>query len=149
MIGNRKKILIVSLASLVLCSTLFARSMVSTLPRIHREVVVLEFWANWCESCHTHASWFDKLSRKYRAFQWIGVAQDESVAESILFIQKHRPSYTQVFDRNHKIANRFQLKAMPAVVILNRQGKVIARFFGLSESTRKKIEKTLANLKRR
>ncbi|RME92727.1 MAG: TlpA family protein disulfide reductase [Candidatus Hydrogenedentota bacterium] len=135
--------------ALVITIQTIAASLKTSLPPFRKNIVVLDFYANWCETCHTNASWIKKLYRRYQHYQWIGVSQDETPKDALRFVQKHKLPYPQVFDRNHKIAEKYKIKAMPAFLVLNRRGKVLAEVFGTSHQAKKKLEAILQKYRRR
>src|SRR5580698_4783843 len=56
------------------------------------KVVLVNFWATWCEPCQTEIPWMIEFQQKYgpRGFTIVGVAMDEEGKKVVApFLQKH------------------------------------------------------------
>lgn len=95
------------------------------------KVVMLNYWASWCEPCKTETPQFtalyDKIKTEPVAFYGINTKDDESSARS--FAKAYGISYPIVFDENGKTALRLgNLPAigLPFTVLIDKHGRVAA-----------------------
>jgi thiol-disulfide isomerase/thioredoxin len=120
------------------------------------KVVVLNFWATWCEPCQVEIPWMIDLQQKYsgKGFTILGAAMDDegkSVVEP--YVQKMQfdvdghsmtMNYPIVLG-NDDLASKFGgLIGLPTTVVITRDGKIAKRFIGLAN--REQLEKQIQAL---
>jgi thiol-disulfide isomerase/thioredoxin len=107
------------------------------------KVVLVNFWATWCEPCQVEIPWLIEMQQKYaaRGFTVLGIAMDEEGASVVTpWVQKERfdvnGSKSQM---NYPIvigddaaADKFGgLLGYPTSVLISRDGKVVKRITGI------------------
>ena len=107
------------------------------------KVVLVNFWATWCEPCQVEIPWLIEMQQKYaaRGFTVLGIAMDEEGASIVTpWVQKERfdvnGSKSQM---NYPIvigddaaADKFGgLLGYPTSVLISRDGKVVKRITGI------------------
>src|SRR5271155_1603733 len=127
-----------------------------SLASLKGKVVVLNFWATWCEPCQVEIPWMIDLQQKYsdKGFTLLGAAMDDegkSVVEP--YVQKTefdvdghqmKMNYPIVLGTDD-IASKFGgLIGLPTTVIITRDGKIAKRFIGLAN--REQLEKQVKAL---
>src|ERR1700735_2015007 len=63
------------------------------------KVVLLDFWATWCEGCKVEIPWYVEFQDKYRndGLTAIGVSMDDDVWKSVKpFLEEHKLNYPAV-----------------------------------------------------
>jgi thiol-disulfide isomerase/thioredoxin len=107
------------------------------------KVVLVNFWATWCEPCRVEIPWLIEMQQKYSAkgFTVLGVAMDDE-GKSVVspFVQKERfdvngaksqMNYPIVIG-NDAAADKFGgLLGYPTSVLIDRNGKQIKRITGI------------------
>ena len=108
------------------------------------KVVIVNFWATWCEPCQVEIPWMIGFQQEYadKGFTLLGVAMDEegkSVVEP--FVQKTEfdvdgkkmaMNYPIVLG-NDDLADKFGgLLGLPTSIVISRDGKVVKRYIGLA-----------------
>jgi thiol-disulfide isomerase/thioredoxin len=113
-----------------------------TLASLKGKVVVINFWATWCEPCREEIPWLIGLQQKYssKGFTFLGVAMDDE-GKSIVapFVEKiHFDVDGQSMTMNYPIvlgnddiSSKFGgLIGLPTSVVISRQGKIERRYLG-------------------
>jgi len=120
------------------------------------KVVVVNFWATWCEPCQVEIPWMIGFQKKYadKGFTLLGVAMDEegkSVVEP--YVQKTQfdvdghpttMNYPIVLG-DDDLAGKFGgLLGLPTTYVITRDGKVAKRYIGLA--TEADLDKLIQSL---
>jgi thiol-disulfide isomerase/thioredoxin len=118
------------------------------------KVVVVNFWATWCEPCQVEIPWMIEFQQKYegRGFTVLGVAMDDEgksivepfVAKKQFDVDGHpmNMNYPIVLG-NDDLSEKFGgLIGLPTSLVISRDGKLVKRFIGLvnHDSVVKEIE---------
>jgi thiol-disulfide isomerase/thioredoxin len=121
------------------------------------KVVLVNFWATWCEPCQVEIPWLIEMQQKYapKGFTVLGIAMDEEGASVVTpWVQKERfdvngtksqMNYPIVLG-NDAAADKFGgLLGYPTSVLITRDGKIVKRITGLIsyEEISKSIESQL------
>lgn len=108
----------------------------------HRgKVVVLNFWASWCNPCRAEAPVLKDVAAKTKAsgVEFVGVDFKDTRAEALAFERAERPGYPSLFDQPGKVALAFQgtvpPAAIPSTLIIDRRGRVAGRALGAVKYT--------------
>lgn len=95
---------------------------------------LLDFWGTWCEPCLKLTPELKEISRDYRDkdFELVGVAFDESVDRVRSYIRKNDIQWTNTFDEinNSVICKKFMIEDFPTFILIDKQGKILARGVG-------------------
>jgi peroxiredoxin len=89
-------------------------------------VVMVNFWATWCGPCRVELPHLDKLHAKYRSsgFMLLGVNIDDDPNAAKALAAKMGLKFPVLFDSEKKVVAAYDLNAMPATVLIDRDGKV-------------------------
>ncbi len=114
-----------------------------TLAQFKGQVVLVNFWATWCEPCKVEIPWMIEFQKKYgpRGFTILGVSMDEDGKKAVQpFLDKERfdvdgqqeaMNYPIVFG-NDSIAEKFGgIMGLPTSMIYGRDGKKVRTIVGL------------------
>ncbi|MGH9698759.1 MAG: TlpA disulfide reductase family protein [Candidatus Acidiferrales bacterium] len=128
-----------------------------SLASLKGKVVVVNFWATWCEPCQVEIPEMIEFQQKYadKGFTLLGVAMDDEGKSVVApFVQKTQfdvdgkkmtMNYPIVLG-NDDLASKFGgIIGLPTTVVISRDGKVVKRFIGLagSDALESQIQKLL------
>jgi peroxiredoxin len=104
------------------------------LSSLRGKAVLLNFWATYCEPCKVEMPWFVELQKQYgpQGFQVVGVAMDDASAGDIVaFAKKMGVNYPILVGQESVGQSYGGIPVLPTTFFIDRNGKVIAREFGL------------------
>jgi len=97
------------------------------------KAVLLNFWATYCEPCKVEMPWFVELQKEYgpQGFQIVGVANDDASTEDIAKFAKAMGINYPILIGKDPVSDSYDISVLPTSFFLDRDGKLIAREFGL------------------
>jgi thiol-disulfide isomerase/thioredoxin len=114
-----------------------------SLAKYRGKVVLVNFWATWCEPCRVDIPWLIEFQNKYgaRGFTVLGMAMDDGGKKDVdPFVrderfdvdgQKLAMNYP-ILIGNDDVSDKFGgLLGLPTSVLISRDGKKIKTFIGL------------------
>jgi peroxiredoxin len=102
------------------------------LGQYHQQVVVLNFWATWCEPCVEETPSLVKFAESVRpaGVAVVGVSEDQDLAALEKFIQQFHITYAIGRDPERTLAARFGTYQFPETYILDRHGRIAEKLIG-------------------
>ena len=104
------------------------------LSSLRGKAVLLNFWATYCGPCKVEMPWFVELQKEYgpQGFQIVGVAMDDASTDDITkFAKELGVNYPILLGKEAVGLSYGGVNVLPTTFFLDRNGKVIAREFGL------------------
>ncbi len=100
-------------------------------------ILVLNFWATWCAPCRKEMPSLDRLQAEFSPGELlvVGLAAGRNEQARVqAFLESIDAERLQIFyDPRLKVATSLGVRGLPATLILNRDGKEIARLTGDAE----------------
>jgi len=99
------------------------------------KVVLLDFWATWCDPCRLEIPWFMDLQRKNkdRGFEVLGVSMDDEGWEVVKpFMKSVGMNYRVVIGNDETTQMYGGVDSLPSTFLIDRQGKIAAIHIGLA-----------------
>ena len=98
----------------------------------HGQVVVLNFWATWCQPCVEETPSLEKFAEKMRpdGVAVIGVSVDQDQAALERFVLAQRLSFPIARDPEQVLSGRYGTFIFPETYILDRSGRVAEKIIG-------------------
>jgi len=114
----------------------------------HGSVVVLNFWASWCEPCREESPLLERWHRRITRAGGtvVGVDVQDVTADALRFIREHRLTYPMLRDREGDGAEPFEVLGYPETLVIDRRGRIAAAVRGPVDEAfmRREIEPLLA-----
>ena len=104
-----------------------------TLAGFSGKVVLVDFWATWCDPCKEEIPDLVKLRDrlKDKGFEILGVSMDEEGAKAVKkFIAKQPISYPVVLHDGECPPEGWTVPGLPTAYLIGRNGQVLKRWFG-------------------
>jgi cytochrome c biogenesis protein CcmG, thiol:disulfide interchange protein DsbE len=98
------------------------------------KVVLLNFWATWCEPCLMEMPTFVEWQNQYGSgnFQVIGISMDDAAPEVIATVSRLKLNYPVLMGDEYLGAAYGGVLGLPVTFLIGRDGKIQARYQGAS-----------------
>jgi peroxiredoxin len=96
------------------------------------KAVLMEFWASWCGPCRLEMPIVEKLHRRFqhKGLTVVGINdEDPEVAQE--FLQDKEFTFPMLVDKDGEVADSYEVDAIPTLVLVDREGKIVHREVGL------------------
>ena len=100
----------------------------SSLADYKGKVVVLNFWASWCEPCREEMPLLQETHAKISSQDAIvlGVDTQDASNKALAFLKEVGASFPSVRDRDREYGRQFGVNAYPETFIIDRKGRIAA-----------------------
>lgn len=96
------------------------------------KVVLIHYWATWCEPCKADMAQLKELKAKYAkpGFELIGVNLDSNVKEVGEYLKQNKLPWAQVYEPGgleSRLANELGILTLPTMILVDEKGNVVDR----------------------
>ena len=110
------------------------------------KIVILAFWATWCEPCRDEIPRLIALQREYQSKDVVvvGISAEEP-AVVMAFLAAERLEFPTAIDTNKQVSNAYGIDLVPRTFLIDRSGIVTKMLRGAPSeaSLRKAVSATL------
>ena len=121
---------------------------VVTLMQFKGKVVLLDFWAPWCDICREELPALDALYKKYsnEGLEIIGIDMDPSEKLVTEFLQKVPVTFRVLIDKKGIIRRGYNFRTIPTAFIIGKDGVIRYVHLGFGKEYLQIYEKELGEL---
>jgi peroxiredoxin len=117
------------------------------LAELQGKVVLVNFWATWCEGCQVEIPWFVEFQKEYagRGFVVVGISMDDDGWKSVKPWLKEKKVNYPILIGNEGLGKQYGLDGMPLTALVDREGRIADLHPGIVEkaATQQKIRALL------
>lgn len=114
-----------------------------------KHIVVLSFFATWCEPCQKEVPHLEKLQNEYKdkPVKFFIIDVGEERGKVARFIEKAGYNLPVLLDRYQKTSERYDAKTLPRLFVIDKNGNIQRKQKGFSNAEDFEIEmRELLNL---
>jgi|GEM_PF-70173 len=94
-------------------------------------VLVLDFWATWCEPCKRSLPKHVELAERYGSeLALIALSVDEKLTTAKSYVERHQLPLSFAHDSSGGVARAFKVESMPYALVIDREGRIAERVVG-------------------
>jgi peroxiredoxin len=115
----------------------------------HRgEVVMLNFWATWCDACRQGMPTLNEMYQLYRdeGFTLFSINIEEDMRKVNNELRKMEVTFPVLFDVTHEVSKAYEVDDIPSVYIIDRDGNLRYVHHGLPPGYRDVFQKQVREL---
>jgi len=112
------------------------------------KVVIVDFWATWCEPCKKSFPKLQELNVKYKAsgLEIVAISEDDEKTGIQDFGSNYGAKFPIGWDDKKEIAGKWQPKSMPSSFVVDRKGVVRFAHLGYHDGDEVELEKQIKTL---
>lgn len=112
------------------------------------QVVMVNFWATWCGPCRQEMPHLNRLYDKYRSsgFALLGVNIDDDPRAAADLAAKLGLRFPVLLDTDKKVSRVYDMSAMPATLLIDRDGRVRHIHRGYRDGVERTYEEQVRSL---
>lgn len=118
------------------------------------KVVFLNFWASFCEPCRKEMPSMESLVRQYQSqgMAMVAISFDPEKKNMVNFMENFLPgdssAMTVLWDPTSKTGTEYGTELIPETYIIDREGRIVARFVNSYDWTRPEVKQLIEALLR-
>jgi len=116
------------------------------------KVLLVDFWATWCEPCKKSFPKLQELSVKYKVsgFEILAVSEDDDDKDIdkkiVQFAESNGAKFPIAWDKDKSIAQKYNPATMPSSFVIDRKGVVRFAHIGYHDGEEQELDKEIKEL---
>lgn len=96
------------------------------LASLRGQLVVIDFWASWCEPCRRELPELSNLARRYAGtVTFVGINEDDALEDANAFLSTQTLAFETIHDADKSIAEAWKPAKMPTLFVVDQNGTVV------------------------
>lgn len=114
------------------------------------QVVMVNFWASWCQPCRTEMPLIEKIYQRYKKLgvTVLGVNVDEDPKKGMKMLKETPVSFPVVYDSKNTVIEKYKVQAMPSTYMVDAKGNIREVHRGYKAGDEKDYENYIRKLLR-
>lgn len=115
------------------------------LGELEGDLIWVDFWASWCAPCRRSFPWLNEMQSRYgpAGLQVIGVNVDKERELATEFLDETPATFTISYDPEGRLAESYDVQAMPSSFLIDRSGTILARHYGFKLANSDEYERSI------
>ena len=90
------------------------------------EVIMLNFWASWCDSCKQGMPVLNDIYLRYRdeGFTLLSINIDKDPEKAKKVLRELQVSFPVLMDTTHEVSEKYEVEEMPSTYLIDRDGNL-------------------------
>lgn len=111
------------------------------LSTFEKQVVLVDFWATFCEPCRAAKPYFEELQEKYGARGFIVLAVDERETRDVVraYLKEHPTTLKVLLDPRSELERSLLLSGEPSMALFDSGGGLLWSATGFSPTTKEEL----------
>ncbi len=103
-----------------------------SLRELRGRVVLVNFWASWCEPCEREMPAMERLhgSLPGDAFELVAISIDENSSDVVTFQERMQLSFPILLDPSGRVYAAYQTMGVPESLLIDAEGRIVERYVG-------------------
>jgi len=95
-------------------------------------VVVVNFFASWCNPCREEAADIEAVWREYQdqGVRFMGIAYKDADSKARAFLEEFGATYPSAVDPGNRTARAYGVTGVPETFVVDQQGQLVKHFIG-------------------
>jgi cytochrome c biogenesis protein CcmG/thiol:disulfide interchange protein DsbE len=100
------------------------------------QVIVVNFWASWCDPCRIEASDLEEAWQAYKGLGvvFVGIAYKDAATKAEQHISEFGVTYPNVQDPSGRVARAYGVTGVPETFVIAQDGTLLQHFIGVVTS---------------
>jgi len=96
------------------------------------EIVVVNFFASWCDPCRQEAADLEQtwLAYQDQGVRFYGIAYKDADSKAQAFLDEFDVSYPSTVDTSNRTARDYGVTGVPETFVIDREGLLVHHFLG-------------------
>lgn len=101
-----------------------------TLSDLRGQVVLLNFWASWCDPCRDEAAALERVWRDYRdqGVVFIGIDYVDLESSALEYLAEFDVTYPNGLDKGQRISRAYRIRGVPETFFVDKKGNIAPIF---------------------
>jgi cytochrome c biogenesis protein CcmG/thiol:disulfide interchange protein DsbE len=92
------------------------------------KVIVVNFWASWCDPCAQEAAPLEQAWRYYQPsgeVAFLGIAYTDTEPAALSYLEEYDITYSNAPDLQMRISQMFRITGVPETYFIDREGRLV------------------------